>query len=209
MNERERLIGAFLRRHGWERAVRGPLAGDASFRRYDRLVDGRRRAVLMDAPPPKEDVRPFLRIARHLSSLGYSAPEVLASDEASGLLLLEDLGDDTFTRLLAQGEDEEGLYRLAVDLLIDLHRRGRAAIPPGLPSYDDPRLLAEALLLVDWYAPEIVEMLTARRNDYMALWQRAVSPCPIGSGDAGAARFSRRQSAPSATALGTCGLRAA
>ncbi len=172
MTEREPRIREFLARHGWGDAARGKLAGDASFRRYDRLVaaDGR-RAVLMDAPPPEEDVRPFVTIENHLVGLGYSAPRLLAADPEAGLLLLEDLGDDTFTRLLAAGENEEGLYRLAVDQLIDLHGKGRAAIPPGLAAYDDQRLLNEALLLCDWYAAETNPLPTGARDDYRALWQ--------------------------------------
>jgi hypothetical protein len=169
--ERDALIARFLSDAGWDRARRGPLAGDASFRRYDRLIDGDgRRAVLMDAPPPHEDVRPFLAIANQLRTLGYSAPALFAADIDAGLLLLEDLGDDTYTRLLAAGQAEEPLYRLAVDLLVDLHSKGLAAIPPGLPPYDDHRLLAEALLLTDWYAPEMTTLSADARDDYIALW---------------------------------------
>ena len=85
----------------------------------------------MDAPPPEEDVRPFVGHRPHLVGLGYSAPRVLAADRDAGLLLLEDLGDDTFTRLLAAGADEAELYRLAVDQLIDLHRKGPRPFRPG------------------------------------------------------------------------------
>ncbi len=174
MAEREDLIDRFLENHGWHRGARGRLAGDASFRHYDRLAMDGRRAVLMDAPPPKEDVRPFVHIARHLAALGYSAPQLLAADEEAGLLLLEDLGDDTFTRLLAAGADEFSLYALAVDLLADLHRRGPAAIPAGLPPYDDDRLLTEALLLTDWYLPEMLgaPLADGQRTEYIELWRR-------------------------------------
>lgn len=172
MTDRDALIADFLARHGWGRASRGTLAGDASFRRYDRLVapDGS-RAVLMDAPPPKEDVRPFMTIQAHLLALGYSAPRLLAADAETGLLLLEDLGDDTFTRLLAAGESETGLYRLAVDQLIDMHQRGEAAIPSGLAPYDDEKLLTEAHLLTDWYAPEVVSLPAGARESYAMLWR--------------------------------------
>ncbi|MFN3076962.1 MAG: aminoglycoside phosphotransferase family protein [Alphaproteobacteria bacterium] len=157
-SDRERGIVRFLEGAGWGGARRGPLAGDASFRRYDRIENEGRRAVLMDAPPPQEDVRPFLRIARHLAALGYSVPLVHAADETAGFLLLEDLGDDTYTRLLAGGADEAALYRLAVDVLVDLHRRPLSqVIPDGTPPYDDQRLLAEARLLVDWYLPAVTE----------------------------------------------------
>lgn len=171
MSEREGVIEAFLARHGWGSARRGRLAGDASFRHYDRIAEGERRAVLMDAPPPKEDVRPFVAIARHLQALGYSAPRLLAVDEEAGLLLLEDFGDATYTRLLAGGADEEALYQLAVDVLADLHGRD-GAIPAGLPPYDDQRLLAEASLLVDWYVPAVAQPLSAAaRAEYEAIWQ--------------------------------------
>lgn len=170
MSQRDARITAFLEAAGWGGVKRARLAGDASFRHYDRLTDGRRHAVLMDAPPPKEDVRPFVRIARHLEHLGLSAPRLLAIDEADGLLLLEDLGDDTYTRLLARGYDEEVLYGLAMDVLAELHSRADA-IPPGLPAYDDERLLAEATLLTDWYMPAIGrEVSPAQRAEYVALW---------------------------------------
>ena len=123
MAERADKIAAFLESAGWAGATRVTLAADASFRRYDRITGPGRHAVLMDAPPPQEDVRPFLAMANHLTGLGYSAPRILAADPAAGFLLLEDLGDDTFTRLLERGEEEAGLYSLATDLLIDLHRR--------------------------------------------------------------------------------------
>lgn len=170
MSEREALITRFLDAAGWGDADRARLAGDASFRHYDRLRRGTEQAVLMDAPPPKEDVRPFVRIARHLARLGYSAPRLLGVDEENGLLLLEDLGDDTYTRLLANGGDETALYALATDTLADLH--GKAdAIPPGIPPYDDERLLTEACLLTDWYMPAVGFPVSAEaRTEYSALW---------------------------------------
>ncbi|HEY4134439.1 MAG TPA: phosphotransferase [Alphaproteobacteria bacterium] len=153
---RDALIEAFLARCGWAGTARDKLPGDASFRRYERLTLEGRRAMLMDAPPPKEDVRPFLRVARHLTSLGFSAPHVFEADEASGLLLLEDLGDDTFTRLLAKGADEPALYELAVDTLIALHHVPvDKVLPLHTPPYDEAKLLEEARLLTDWFMPAI------------------------------------------------------
>ncbi|HER26698.1 MAG TPA: aminoglycoside phosphotransferase, partial [Rhodospirillales bacterium] len=121
--DRDAVIASFLADHGWDQAHRAPLADDASFRRYERLSRDGRTAVLMDAAPPNEDIRPFQTMANYLRGLGYSAPEIFAASETTGLLLLEDLGDDTFTRVLAAGGDEMALYECAVDVLIDLHRR--------------------------------------------------------------------------------------
>lgn len=177
MSERTSVVEAFIEAAGWHPDHLRPLAGDASFRRYGRLRENGRRAVLMDAPPEREDVRPFVRIARHLCALGLSAPAILAADENAGLLLLEDFGDDTFTRLLADGACEDVLYQLAVDVLVYLHRLPAAvAVPAGLPAYDERRLLDEALLLVDWYLPAITETApdTTIRDDYIAAWHQAL-----------------------------------
>ncbi len=154
-----------------------PLAGDASFRSYYRLSRGRDRAVLMDAPPPQEDVGPYVAVAAILRSLGFSAPEVLAEDRAEGLLLIEDFGDDTYTRLLAGGADEPALYTLAIDTLVALQQAVAAAGAPDLTSYDEARLLGEAALLVDWYLPAVLGAPAASflREEYLALW-RAILP---------------------------------
>jgi aminoglycoside/choline kinase family phosphotransferase len=176
--EREAAIAAFLAGTGWRVDELRPLAGDASFRSYRRLVRGGRRAVLMDAPPAYEDVRPFVRMAEHLRRLGFSAPAVHAADLDAGLLLLEDLGDDTFTRLLAAGADERTLYRLAVDVLVALHALpAEEAIPAGLPAYDLDRLTKEALLFVDWYLPAVTgePPPPAARAAYLKSWE-AVLP---------------------------------
>jgi aminoglycoside/choline kinase family phosphotransferase len=172
--ERAAAIAGFLESAGWAGAERRPLAGDASFRRYERLALDGRTAMLMDALPPREDVRPFVAMARHLVGLGYSAPRILAEDTDAGLLVIEDLGDATYTSELARGADEEALYTLAVDLLIDLHRNpGAARI--DVPPYDDRRLLDEAALLTDWYMPAMrgYETPPAARAAYLDLWRTA------------------------------------
>ena len=180
---RRRAMAAFLAGCGWGGAVPEPLAGDASFRTYYRVRDQGRRAVVMDAPPPQEDVAPFVAVAALLRDLGFSAPEVLAEDREQGFLLLEDLGDDTYTRLLDRGADEESLYALAVDTLAALQgavaTRGifgettRARGWPQLPPFVEARLLAEAVLLVDWYMPAVHDapLPAAARDEYLALWR--------------------------------------
>ena len=108
--DRERLAEAFLAAAGWGDAKREVLAADASFRRYDRLTRDGETAVLMDAPPPQENVRAYHQVDRVLTELGFSAPRAFAVDEDAGFMLLEDLGDRTFTRALADGDDEAALY---------------------------------------------------------------------------------------------------
>ncbi len=163
--ERATHIERFLSQAGWSAARREPLPGDASFRRYVRLFSPeKRRALLMDAAPPQENVRAYLAVARLLRGLGLGSPAVFNQDAENGLLLIEDLGDDTYTRLLAQGEAEEPLYALAVDVLIELTRRFKPKEAPFLPHYDDERLLNEAALLVDWYLPAITGKPTDRRR---------------------------------------------
>src|SRR5689334_12667464 len=151
--ERERAMTAFLGGAGWGDAKVRLLAGDASFRKYYRVERGGDRVVLMDAPPPMENVHPFLNIARHLTRLDLSAPRILAEDVEQGLLLLEDLGDGTYARKLAEGADEAGLYALAVDLLVELHRRFDVAAAGDVPRFDMARAVREVNLLLDWYWP--------------------------------------------------------
>jgi aminoglycoside/choline kinase family phosphotransferase len=173
--ERERAMSAFLARAGWDVKPR-LLAGDASFRKYYRVERGSERVVLMDAPPPMENVRPFLTIARHLTRLGLSAPRILAEDVDQGLLLLEDLGDGTYARKLAEGADEAALYALAVDLLIELHRRFDPAAATDVPRFDMARALREVNLLLDWYWPAIkgAPAPDHLRKSYEAAWREAM-----------------------------------
>ena len=146
---RDDLIALFLARNGFPPDHLEPLAQDASLRRYLR-IRGDRPAVLMDAPPP-ENVRPFLRIAAHLRSIGLRVPRTLAADEACGLVLEEDLGDDLVSVLLDQGEPVDRLLDAAVDALVVMQR---AALPDGLPLWDSPAMASTASgTLFDWWWP--------------------------------------------------------
>ena len=98
----------FLTRAGWGGAEILPLAGDASFRRYFRVVLDGRHAVLMDAPPPHEDARPFISVAEWLVGQGFSAPRIMASDLALGLVLIEDFGGNRMREAL---DADPGLER--------------------------------------------------------------------------------------------------
>lgn len=152
MSDRQQDIADFLAQTDWADARRDPLAGDASNRRYERLrrADGA-SAVLMDAPADRgEDVRPFMRIAKYLRDAGLSAPIIYAKDEARGLLLLEDLGDDLFARVLSKRPElETDLYETATDVLIALHQMKL----PDLAPYDTALMTQLAALAFDWYEP--------------------------------------------------------
>lgn len=161
----------FLRRAGWGDADILPLAGDASFRRYFRIVAPGRRAVLMDAPAPHEDPRPFLAVAEHLIALGFAAPRALATDLENGLVLLEDFGDARMREVIdAAPETERRIYADAVDLLAQLHMHKAAELPP----YDEAQYLREACLLTEWYAPAVG--LDVDEAAYRAAWSEALAP---------------------------------
>ena len=174
MSHREALRTAFLSNAGWSNASIAPLTADASFRRYFRLHRGGEVAVLMDAPPPQENVRPYLRVARHLLGLGFSTPSIFAEDVENGFLLIEDFGDDTYTRVLARGGDERALYELGTDVLIALHRLpAERALPQGVPLYETKAMTQRAMLLAEWYLPMASGQPTAPNvaADFAALWQ--------------------------------------
>ena len=175
--DRDSLAAVFLENAGWGGARRLPLAADASFRSYERVMKGGHRAVLMNAPPPEEDVRGFSRIARHLLKHGYSAPRIFSEDSDLGFMLLEDLGDDTFSSLLDRGASEDELYLLATDFLIELHSQGSAVILRELSEYTQDLLLKEAELFTKWYLPEILgaPLSEAAKQSYSTAWQSVLT----------------------------------
>jgi aminoglycoside/choline kinase family phosphotransferase len=156
MPDRARLAVAFLESAGWADARREALAGDASARRYERLVRADARAVLMDAPPGQgEEIEPFVRVARHLRELGLSAPRILHEDAALGFLLLEDIGDDLFARLIPRRPDMEHLlYAEAVEVLAVL--QANPALP-DLPDASAQDWAEAAAFALDWYAEGITD----------------------------------------------------
>ncbi len=125
-----------------------PASEDASFRRYwrVRLEDGR-TFVVMDAPPDKEDCRPFARVAGLLRAAGVHAPEIFAQDHGLGFLLLADLGTTTYLAAL----NEDNAARLFADATEALVRWQLATRQGELPSYDEPLLRREMNLFPEWY----------------------------------------------------------
>jgi len=133
---------------GGERFSLAPASEDASFRRYFRaaLADGR-SFVIMDAPPEKEDCRPFVHVAELLAQAGVHAPKVHVADFGAGFLLLSDLGTRTYLAEL-RPENADALMRDATGALI---RWQLATRPNELPPYDEALLRREMNLFPDWY----------------------------------------------------------
>jgi N-acetylmuramate 1-kinase len=180
---RNEAMNDFLREAGWGKAVQEPLPGDASTRRYIRLRDGARTALLMDQPQDAEtpgapanatpeerralgynavarlagaDCERFIAAAEFLRAQGLSAPAIYAADPAKGFVLIEDFGDTLYADVLARGEAEHALYANAIDALAKLHEADApASLPRGkaLHAYDETALLAETDLMTEWFLP--------------------------------------------------------
>jgi N-acetylmuramate 1-kinase len=143
-------VESFLADHDWGDARIEPVAGDASFRRYFRVLDGDRKAILMDAPPPHEDPRPFIDMAGYLCVNGFRAPTIFAQDLEKGWVLLEDFGDMQMREHLDnRPDDEHRIYMQAIGTLVALADAPLADIP----VYDEAAYLREVRLLTQWYLP--------------------------------------------------------
>lgn len=172
--DREEQRRSFLAASGLGDAVRTPLPGDASTRRYERLsLPSGATLMLMDQPPAAESqpcdsawspgerhargwnavarlsagrIEAFAAVAAHLRSVGLSAPEIMAVDAPVGLAVIEDFGDDLFARVIEAGEDEAPLYLAAVEALARLHE---AATPETLSGQagDWPLLIYDEMAL--------------------------------------------------------------
>jgi aminoglycoside/choline kinase family phosphotransferase len=137
-----------------------PASADASFRRYFRLAAGTGTLIAMDAPPGKEDVRPFVHVARLLRDAGLNAPQVLEADPAQGFLLLTDLGRDTYLTVL-NDSNAAALFTEATDALL---RWQQATRPGELPPYDEALLRRELALFPDWYVERHLGMTLSPRQ---------------------------------------------
>ena len=164
-------IGGFLKDAGWGDAEVQPIDGDASGRRYFRIGESERRAILMDAPPPEEDPGPFLHIAEYLASHGMRAPQILAAAPEHGLVLLEDFGERRMREYVdAHPGSEHAIYRAAIDALVQLHR-----LPPAdCPAYDLDFYARELALFTEWYCD--ARNLDVDVAGYEAVWAQTLAP---------------------------------
>lgn len=186
MNEmasaREEALQAFVHESDWRGGTLHPLPGDASTRRYIRVVKDRYSAMLMDQPQnaeapsagkdatPEErrglgynavarlagaDCERYVAVAGHLRRAGLAAPEIYSADFKSGFLLMEDFGDSLYSIALGDGAEESELYSAAIDALVAIHNEPAPASLRGKPffDYDETALLAEIDLLTEWFLP--------------------------------------------------------
>ncbi len=148
-------LARVARAHGLDASTLRPASADASFRRYFRIdrTDGSGACIVMDAPPPHEDVRPFVRVASLLGAAGLHVPRVLDADPASGFLLLDDLGEALYLAALVRAQASgdlaaaDALMRDATTALITMQTRADAT---SLPPYDDALLRRELALFPEW-----------------------------------------------------------
>jgi hypothetical protein len=145
-----RWLEALAGEHGLRPETLRPASADASFRRYLRVDAHGGSRIVMDAPPDKEDCRPFVKVARLMAEAGLNVPRVLAWDGPLGFMLLDDLGTQTMIEVVGSEPTREAqrLYLRAVDALV----AWQAASRPGvLPRYDEALLARELALFPDWY----------------------------------------------------------
>ena len=205
---RDAEIKVFLKDTEWDKAERAPVPGDASTRRYERLTLDGQKAVLMDAPKGAEapsepegasvadrqalgynalarlagpNPEAFACIANELTKRGFSAPKIIAADMEKGFMLLEDLGDDLYARVIADDpKKERPLYEAAIDTLAAIYRSSFPQLMEfrdvkwRVRDYDTAALLAETDLCLDWYAKDLGhDIQGAAREEWYGLWTEA------------------------------------
>lgn len=145
----ERWLDTIAERHRIDRASLAPASADASFRRYLRVAAGRGSLIVMDAPPPQEDVRPFVHVAGLIEAAGLNAPKVLECDAEQGFLLLTDLGRSLYLDALrdTEGRHADTLMRDALRALVQFQGHVDAST---LPEYDEALLRRELALFPEW-----------------------------------------------------------
>ena len=160
-------LPAVFQREGWgtvPAASLAPASSDASFRRYFRWQAEGRSLILMDAPPPQEDCRPFVKVAAMLAEAGVHVPRILAQDLERGFLVLDDLGSQTWLEVLRE-DNADALFEAALQALVAFQQ---LPVDDQLPPYDDALLRRELQLFPDWYLQRHlgVELDDAQRGQW-------------------------------------------
>jgi aminoglycoside/choline kinase family phosphotransferase len=165
----EQQLPSLFAREDWgvvPAATLTAASSDASFRRYFRWEGAGRTLIVMDAPPPQEDCRPFVKVAELLASANVHVPEILAADLERGFLLLPDLGWQTFLEVI-NPQNAEQLFAEALQALLKFQQ---LPLTDGLPVYDAALLQRELQLFPDWYVCEHLKLTLSTVQQ--AAWQR-------------------------------------
>ncbi|MCL7463042.1 phosphotransferase [Pseudomonas sp. NW5] len=165
----EECLPAVCAARGWAapgEARLSPASSDASFRRYFRWEEGERSLIVMDAPPPQEDCRPFVKVAGLLASAGVHVPEILTADLEQGYLLLPDLGRQTYLDVIDEN-NADALFEDALEALVAFQR---LPVEGLLPSYDEALLRRELQLFPDWYLAR--HLGVTLDGEALAAWER-------------------------------------
>lgn len=156
-SQRDQAMSEWVAQQFQGKAVRiAPLAGDASFRRYARIHVEGKSWMLMDAPPPQEDCRPFVSIAEMLLAQGVRVPNIIAQDLEQGFLLLEDFGDTVLSAVLS-ADTVDQYYQQAMHQLIGLQKIAAPAAL-DLPDYHAEKLISEMRLFDEWFLPKFLQL---------------------------------------------------
>ena len=168
-DKRQRQVAAWLTRQGLDPAGLTPLAADAGTRRYFRLATPDGPRVIMDAPEQPLACQAYLRIGGLLGTAGVHVPAVTAADPDAGVMVLEDLGDNSYLDALAGATaTADALMEAALEALVRLQAATR---PDVLPVYDAARLQAELALFPAWYVRR--HLGVQPDSAWMAAWQRS------------------------------------
>lgn len=171
---REEILRHFLDKNGWGNANRTPLASDASFRTYDRLFQNGKSAILMNSPL-SENPDKFVFFDELLAKTGICVPQILAKDMENGFILLEDFGDNTFTKLLKENTNEYTLYKMGVDALIKLQKN--IVIPQeGIDTYTDEQMLNGVMLLPNWFGKYVLPKGLSEQaiQSFKTIWKKLI-----------------------------------
>ncbi|MCD6025613.1 MAG: aminoglycoside phosphotransferase [Solimicrobium sp.] len=143
---------ASLTHFSLQAATMRPASSDASFRRYFRIADNNGKTfILMDAPPPQEDIRPFIHVAQLFGDAGVTVPHILADNIEHGFLLLSDLGSTMYSHLLKQDNGFANAQKLYMDAINSLIKIQLHSQPDVLPEYDRTTQMKELMIFPEWY----------------------------------------------------------
>jgi N-acetylmuramate 1-kinase len=149
------------------------LPADASFRSYSRIIGDNHNYILMDSPTNLEPVLPFIKIAKYLYENGFRSPNIHIEDVKNGFLLLEDLGDISFNKLLQNHDNPIILYKMIMDELIKLHQMKHEI---DLPKYDFELYYKELNIFIEWYLQKYLQknITDEQIAEFKNIWQKLI-----------------------------------